>query len=43
MIGRYSTNALIHEISKCDIRCSNCHKIRTSKQQNWHKGNKNAG
>jgi len=25
------------EMDKCDIRCSNCHRIRTSKQQGWYK------
>ena len=25
------------EISKCDIVCSNCHKIRTAERENWYK------
>lgn len=25
------------EISKCEVVCSNCHKIRTAKMQNWYK------
>lgn len=25
------------EIKKCDVRCSNCHKIRTAKVKNWYK------
>lgn len=33
----WSTKRLQEEISKCDVRCANCHRIRTAKQQNWYK------
>jgi hypothetical protein len=29
-----SASALIEEISKCEVRCSNCHRRRTAKQFN---------
>lgn len=30
-------NTLLEEINKCDIRCANCHKIKTINQLGWWK------
>jgi hypothetical protein len=32
-----SMELLVSEIEKCDIRCANCHRIKTAKQQNYWK------
>lgn len=31
-----SLQKIIDEINKCDVRCANCHAIRTSKQFGWY-------
>lgn len=34
----WSIKRLEEEIKKCDIRCSNCHSIRTAEQMGWYVG-----
>lgn len=29
MVGSYSDKAILDEIAKCEIRCANCHRIKT--------------
>lgn len=33
----YGWEKIKNEIDKCDVRCANCHRIRTAKQFNWYK------
>lgn len=35
--GYYSLIRVNQEISKCDVRCANCHRRRTAIEQGWHK------
>jgi hypothetical protein len=37
MMGNHSWKSILEEISKCDIRCANCHKIKTHEQFNTYK------
>ena len=37
MVYRYKWDSILEEISKCDIRCANCHRIKTMTQLGWFK------
>lgn len=34
---RHTVKALLEEIAKCEVRCANCHRIKTFEQFQWHK------
>lgn len=36
----FSWDTIMEEINKCEIRCANCHRIKTAEQQNTFKHNK---
>lgn len=35
--GTTSWKRIFEEIQKCDIRCANCHRKKTARQENWMK------
>lgn len=37
LLGGWTWKAVLSEIEKCDLRCANCHRIRTAGQQGWWK------
>ncbi len=36
-VNNYSWKKILAEIKKCDIRCANCHRIKTAKDRGWYK------
>ena len=34
----YGLDVIKEEIAKCEVRCSNCHKRKTAKEQDWFRG-----
>ena len=38
MNNSYSIEKLSLEVTKCEVRCANCHRRVTCKQQGWYKG-----
>ena len=35
MMNGVSINKLQLELEKCDVRCANCHRIKTAKEEDW--------
>ncbi len=36
----YDISKLKEEVSKCEIRCANCHRIKTARELGWYKNSK---
>ena len=37
IMGVAGLDTLQTEMDKCDVRCANCHRVKTSKQYDWYK------
>ena len=37
VLGGRSIKSIKEEIEKCEVRCSNCHRIKTAKNKEWMK------
>lgn len=35
IMSGYSWSSILLELAKCDVRCCNCHRRKTSKERNW--------
>jgi hypothetical protein len=35
LAGTYSWSSIMEEVSKCVVRCANCHRIKTAHEQGW--------
>lgn len=41
LVRKCSYESVLIEIAKCEVRCSNCHRKKTSVQFDWYKGHSN--
>jgi len=39
MLKHFKWDKILNEMSKCDIVCANCHRIRTANEFNWYRLN----
>ena len=37
LLNRASWKTLLDEVAKCDVRCANCHRLRTAERYGWSK------